>query len=71
MSFYEAWLSMHAGSTRQRLQQTVACSFADDLNRPNSQNPLLAQAESTRIGKECPFSKTGVVASASSPAEAA
>jgi len=38
MAIYTAWLPMLADSRRQRLQQTAASIFADDLNRPNRQN---------------------------------
>jgi len=51
MAIYEAWLPMLADSTRQRLPQTAASIFADDLKRPNRQNSLLAQRESTRIAQ--------------------
>ena len=51
MAIYKAWLPMLADSRRQRLQQTAASIFADDLKRPNRQNSLLAQRESTRIAQ--------------------
>ena len=48
VALYKSWLSTHADPTQQRLQQTAAGIFADDLNRPSSHTSLLAQTESTQ-----------------------